>query len=155
MKVGLRKSAWLTSDPLTKTVSLLGSIGDQKAIINLEKTAFHIAPENLAGVVDGTIMPWLHLIQRNDIYRWYLGGPSPGRSHSKATLIYPATEVHIRKQEKQPRRMVRETPEIYEQYVEKYIETMKGPRIQWYVYPSTVLTRGSTMSSNIKLKSNE
>jgi len=69
---------------------------------------------------------------RNDIYRWYLASISTGQTGMKATIIYPATDTHIRKSEKQHRRMMRETPEIYKNVVEKYIETMKGSRIQWF-----------------------
>lgn len=127
-------------------MSLLGTIGEDRAIVSLEKTAFDISAANLNEFVTEAATPWLHLIQRNDIYRWYLGGSTPGRSESKATLIYPATEVHIRKHEKQRRRMVRETPEIYKDHIEKYIESMKGKRIQWYDKEVPFLTEGYTMS---------
>lgn len=50
----------------------------------------------------------------------------------KTTIIYPATEVHVRKYEKQRRHIIRETPEMYDKFVVAYIESMKGSRIQWY-----------------------
>ena len=71
------------------------------------------------------------MIERNDIYRWYLASLSQNQLSIKATLVYPCTETHIRKHSKQNRRMVQETPEIYKEHVEKYIQTMKGSRIQW------------------------
>ena len=114
-------------DPFSKTAYLLGTIFDQPAILTVEKTAFGAEVESL----DKETSPSIDLIERNDIYRWYfcsLGGHVPC---FKATMIYPATEVHIRKHEKQSRHMVKETPEIYKQNVEKYIQAMKGSRIQW------------------------
>jgi m7GpppX diphosphatase len=75
----------------------------------------------------------LSLISGNDIYRWYLASLSEGKYSFKATIIYPATDAHIRKHERQKTRMVKETPDIYNKYIENYIKTMKGSRIQWYL----------------------
>jgi m7GpppX diphosphatase len=117
----------LTIDPLSKFASTLGTILDKPAILVVEKTAFGDDLPTISNRLgDGD------LIGRNDIYRWYLAAKSEGSFSLKATLIYPATEVHIRKHEKQRRRMIKETPEIYMQHVEKYIQAMKGSRIQWY-----------------------
>lgn len=55
-------------------------------------------------------------------------GESPA---AKVNLIYPATETHIKKYRQQLKRIVVETPELYEQVVAPYIETMKGDRIKW------------------------
>jgi m7GpppX diphosphatase len=115
---------------LTKAAACLGTILDKPAILTVEKTAFG---EELAEISDVAESPQLDQIQRNDIYRWYLASQSSERHSVKATIIYPATELHIRKHETQKRRMVKETPEIYREHVEKYIQTMKGTRIQWYV----------------------
>jgi m7GpppX diphosphatase len=139
---------WLMTDPLTKTVVLLGKVKGQPAILALEKTAFDTATKNLSTIISKEEAPACYIIQRNDIYRWYLCSISHLHMGMKATVIYPATEVHIRKYQKQRRRMVRETPAIYEKYVEPYIETMRGERLQWYIvnlkgnckgaqYPST------------------
>jgi len=103
---------------------------DQPAILTVEKTAFR---DELAQISDAAETPKLDQIQRNDIYRWYLASQSAERHSLKATIIFPATELHVRKHETQKRRMVKETPEIYKEHVEKYIQTMKGSRIQWYV----------------------
>jgi m7GpppX diphosphatase len=46
-------------------------------------------------------------------------------------LIYPATDVHIRKYETQKRVMVEETPGLYAKVVRPYIESMPSSRIQW------------------------
>lgn len=116
-------------DPFSKFASVLGTINGTPAILTLEKTAFG---DDLPIITDKKESPSLKLISGNDIYRWYLASLSEGKFSIKATIIYPATDVHIRKHERQKRRMVKETPEIYKEYVEKYIQTMKGCRIQWY-----------------------
>jgi m7GpppX diphosphatase len=120
------------ADPLTKTVTLLGKISGQHAILSLEKTAFDVSNDTLTAIVSRDMSPLVSVVQRNDIYHWYLASMAPGNFGMKATIIYPATETHIRKHEKQRRRMVRETPEIYKNNIESYIETMKGSRLQWY-----------------------
>jgi m7GpppX diphosphatase len=111
-----------------KTASVLGSIEGQAAILIIEKTAFG---ENVSSITTETESPTLKLLQRNDIYRWYLASLSEESVSIKATIIYPATEVHIRKHQKQQRHMIKETPEIYRDHIEDYIQTMKGSRIQW------------------------
>ena len=114
---------------MNKTASILGTIDEKPAILNIEKPAFG----ELSTITNEVESPSLQLTQRNDIYRWYLASLSQNNFSMKATIIYPATDVHIRKYEKQKRRMVKETPEIYKQHVEPYIQTTKGKRIQWYL----------------------
>ena len=118
----------LIQDPLVKIASVLGTIQGQPAILIIEKTAFG---ENVSSITKETESPVLKLLEHNDIYRWYLASLSQQAMSIKATIIYPATEVHIRKYQKQKRHMVKETPEIYKEHVEKHIEAMKGSRIQW------------------------
>lgn len=129
MKVKTAENS-LTIDPLTKTAACLGSIAGKPAILTVEKTAFG---DDLPVISDAAESPKIDPIQRNDIYRWYLTSVSPERHSVKATIIYPATDVHVRKYDTQKRRLVKETPEIYKEHVEKYIQTMRGSRIQWYV----------------------
>jgi m7GpppX diphosphatase len=117
------------SDPLMKNASILGSIEGQAAILIIEKTAFG---ENVSSITTEKESPTLKVLQRNDVCRWYLASLSQESTSIKATIIYPATEVHIRKHQKQKRHMIKETPEIYKGHVEEYIQTMKGSRLQWY-----------------------
>lgn len=114
--------------PLNKSASLLGTILEKPAILRVEKTAFG---NELPSISNEAQSPNLTQLQRNDIYRWYLASMSPEILSVKMTIIYPATDVHIRKHEKQKQRIVRETPEIYRKHIEGYIQTMKGSRIQW------------------------
>jgi m7GpppX diphosphatase len=132
MKVTVLSVPRLIADPFSRTVVLLGKISSQPAILTLEKTAFDVSTETLRAITSQDSTPSVSLVMRNDIYRWYLASISAGQTGMKATIIYPATDTHIRKSEKQHRRMMRETPEIYKNVVEKYIETMKGSRIQWF-----------------------
>jgi m7GpppX diphosphatase len=116
----------LTVDAYSKTASVLGTIFDIPAVLTVEKDPF----VDLSRI---TQAPYLSFSERNDVYRSYFAEYAQENSGFKATLIFPATEVHIRKHEKQKRHMVKETPEVYKEHVEKYIETMKGKRIQWYL----------------------
>lgn len=118
----------LTKDPFSKSASVLGRINDKHAVLILEKTAFG---DDLHLITNETESPMLKIISGNDIYRWYLASLSEGKFSIKATVIYPATDVHIRKYEKQRRHMVKETPEIYKKHIINYIQTMKGSRLQW------------------------
>lgn len=118
-------------DPLTKTLTLLGKFRDQKAILTAEKLAFNVDYEILSSLPATTTTPNLRVVQRNDIYHWYIVSSSSGQPEMQTTIIYPATDVHVRKYEKQKRHMIRETPEMYTEFVEPYIQTMKGSRIQW------------------------
>ena len=115
-------------DPFSKSASVLGRINDKHAVLILEKTAFG---DDLPSITKETESPILKIISGNDIYRWYHASLSEDKFSIKATIIYPATDVHIRKHERQRRRMVKETPEIFKEHIESYIQTMKGSRIQW------------------------
>ena len=119
---------------MTKTINLLGTIFDKPAVLTFEKTAWDSSESTLERWTGPGVFGRLDVVQRNDIYRWYLANLLQRPTEIKATLIYPATDKHIRKYEKQQRHMVRETPEIYKEKIEPYIQTVKGSRIQWYVH---------------------
>src|SRR5947207_3369481 len=63
-------------DPFSKFASLLGRINDKLAILTLEKTAFG---NDLPPTTNEEEYPSLKLIQRNDIYRWYLASISAAK----------------------------------------------------------------------------
>lgn len=74
------------------------------------------------------------LLDQNDVYYWSVATVKQGiETHpaAKVNMIYPATDTHIKKYRQQPKRIVVETPELYQQVVVPYIETMKGDRIKW------------------------
>lgn len=121
----------LKSEPSTKTVVLFGNIGSDAAIIALEKSHFNFEFEDTG--LDKLIQD-LKLINLNDVYHWsnaILFQDLDNLPSSKLNLIYPATDVHIRKYSQQKYHYVLETPDMYSMYVVPYIESMKGDRIKW------------------------
>ena len=129
-------------------VNLLGTIDSQPAIIIAEKTAF-ATDQAPAHPLDSFLHPSaaIHLIEQNDVYRWFLlassqnqssggGGDLPQQlqqhAEVKATLIFPATDTHIRKYSVQSTRMVTETPQIYRELVLPYILSKReSGRLNW------------------------
>ena len=73
-------------------------------------------------------------MDKNDIYHWFLASTSTGtlpqHADAKITLIYPASEQHIRKYTQQRLRMVTETPEMYREKVQPYVQSKAG-KLQW------------------------
>jgi m7GpppX diphosphatase len=83
----------------------------------------------------------------NDIYHWYvaISGASPSSTSSgtehgrtdfvadlKINLICPCTETHIKKYSKQAVRLVTETPEIYRDHVQPYMQSKREEgRLNW------------------------
>ncbi|OBZ77298.1 m7GpppX diphosphatase [Grifola frondosa] len=108
----------LNEDPISHTITLLGSFPDSSvpekysaAIVRIEKTAFSV---DSAQELFSTWLQNAKLIESTDIYTWLFGwGSNSGeRPDVKINIVYPATEVHIRKYSKQEVVMVHETPEL-------------------------------------------
>ncbi|KAI5955983.1 hypothetical protein KGF57_003469 [Candida theae] len=123
----------LKSDTQSKSVAILGRISGQYAVVVIEKTAFNVdsikADCGLSQIIDA-----VSTINSNDVYNWgkaLLRQDLEQSPAAKVNLIYPATDTHIRKYDNQQLHYVRETPEMYQNYVVPYIHTMKGDRIQW------------------------
>lgn len=143
-----RFSRVLNSNPQTKQISLLGTIKGQDAIVTLEKTHFQFDK-----VVNNPNSSTLSLhqceseyscmnsiqtlkpIANNDIYFWGMSVMKQDlelNPTAKINLIWPATQVHIEKYDKQLCHMVRETPEIYKRIVKPYVDDMvNNGRLQW------------------------
>ncbi|KAK6515246.1 hypothetical protein TWF506_007589 [Arthrobotrys conoides] len=124
----------LNEDTGRKTLNLLGTIKGLPAIITAEKTAFNTtSPSLFVSPSEGLLS--LTLLQKNDIYHWFLStiSQSPtSNAAAKVNLIYPCTDAHIKKYSAQQLHMVVETPEIYEKYVTRYItQKTKGGRLNW------------------------
>lgn len=140
----------LNSNPQTKTVSLLGIIDGQPAIMTLEKTHFNF-DENEVKHSDGRNTPVLYQreneyscinalqelkqLTSNDIYYWGLAILRQNMDHNptaRLNIIWPATPVHVRKFERQQLHLVRETPQTYEEVVKPYIDEMyEMGRLKW------------------------
>ncbi|KAF8421238.1 HIT-like domain-containing protein [Tirmania nivea] len=126
----------LNEDTGSKSMSLLGKIGFQDAIIVAEKTSFNTSPELLEQFQEPSNLSTLTVLGQNDIYHWFLASHSEPDNEKhpeiKFTFIYPATEKHIRKYSRQSLRMVTETPEVYRKLVKPYIESTRGGgRLNW------------------------
>ncbi|KAI5950137.1 hypothetical protein KGF54_005285 [Candida jiufengensis] len=125
----------LNSDTQTKQIAILGTIDLENAILIIEKSPFNIELINSdPKSVPTKIISSLSLINSNDVYNWAkatLNQDLDQLPAAKVNLIYPATETHIRKYNQQKLHYVRETPEMYYQYVIPYIDTMKGERLKW------------------------
>ncbi|GES99499.1 HIT-like domain-containing protein [Rhizophagus clarus] len=125
----------LNEDPRTKTANILGKLKSSSeepkdAILLLEKS--HFGNQELPILSKERILQWI-ATDNNDIYHWYNGLLTKDEKFPdfKVTLIWPATETHIRKYSFQPRFLIRETPHIYETIVKPYIESIPPNRIQW------------------------
>ncbi|KAL7267988.1 hypothetical protein RUND412_009405 [Rhizina undulata] len=130
----------LSQDTRSKSINLLGRINSTPAIILAEKTAFDTTPHSLANFAQPSNLPTLKLMESNDIYYWFLAShgsvsnPEDLLAHGevKFTLIYPATDSHVKKYSFQNSRMVTETPAIYREFVKPYVEAKRGNgRLNW------------------------
>ncbi|EPY53799.1 m7G(5')pppN diphosphatase [Schizosaccharomyces cryophilus OY26] len=122
----------LKEDTKNKIVTLYGYIENKVALLLLEKTAFDLHCIKLQEIPD--YIQETRLVQNNDVFHWYLSTflqNNDSLPSVKSTLIWPAAENHIRKYSDQKRRMIRETPEMYLRIVKPFVETQRGPQIQW------------------------
>ncbi|CUS15768.1 unnamed protein product [Tuber aestivum] len=127
-----RFTRFLNQDTRTKMVNLLGEIDSTPAILIAEKTAFSIIGDHLTKFSHDLHLPKVSLMERNDIYHSFLATQDSEYGEVKITLIFPATETHIRKYTHQELRMVVETPEIYRELVKPYVEEKRrNGRLDW------------------------
>ncbi|XP_064424820.1 m7GpppX diphosphatase isoform X2 [Latimeria chalumnae] len=96
------------------------------AVIILEKTPFQV--ENLPELLNKNTD--LNLQISNDIYSTYHLYPPPLLNDIKTTVIYPATEKHIRKYLRQELYLIQESGEDYKNITLPYIESQSFS-IQW------------------------
>ncbi|CCH58750.1 hypothetical protein TBLA_0A09660 [Henningerozyma blattae CBS 6284] len=129
-------SRTLGTDPLTKTACILGSIKDQDAILKIEKSAFQINDDFSISqsIKTKNVKQLLH----NDVYYTGLSifeYDLQDNPDLQVTIIWPATEIHIKKYdttEQTKFHMISETPEIYNEIVKPYIEELYDTgRLQW------------------------
>lgn len=119
----------LKSDLTTKSAILLGKIDGENAIVTLEKSPFNFDEESVH--LSATLESF-KLINQNDIYYWSTANLNQAKAAgAKITVIYPATETHIRKYSEQQYHLIKESPEVYQLKVKPFIETQRGDRIQW------------------------
>ncbi|KAL5334524.1 HIT-like domain-containing protein [Aspergillus crustosus] len=126
----------LRQDQSGRRIVLLGLIDGQQGLFLAERTAFATESLVLLKAFQSSITR-VNNLGDNDIYRWYLassGIDADGHpSHDlKLNLIWPCTEQHIKKYSDQVVRMVTETPEIYRDHIQHYMQAKREQgRLNW------------------------
>ncbi|KAH7398399.1 HIT-like domain-containing protein [Pyrenochaeta sp. MPI-SDFR-AT-0127] len=121
----------LNSDQAGRRISLYGTIDSQPALLIAERAAFDTSTSNINSF--STSLRNIKNLGANDIYAWFLANSNPDYTGEdgqappdfKLNLIYPCTEKHVKKYEKQGLRVVTETPEIYAKYVRPYMQRQR------------------------------
>ncbi|PLW18052.1 hypothetical protein PCANC_04720 [Puccinia coronata f. sp. avenae] len=149
----------INEDPSHHTINLLGTIetgsddaasetrpegelalaktSNKKAIMIINKTHFPSQLEILESINSPEQIKNIKTIGQNDVYFWSLAWLNPFRPSLentpdlKISMIFPATEVHIRKYTKQVNKIIRESPELYQQVVLPYIKRIPPTRLSW------------------------
>lgn len=124
----------LYEDPRAKTANLLGTCTTndvlERALLLLEKT--HYTPTFLSSLRLSTTFPRRETIGRNDIYTWMFGWDRDGHdAPTKMTLICPATDDLIAKYSAPHRRMMIETPHMYQLVTRPWIESLPASKTTW------------------------
>lgn len=118
----------LKTDAIAKQITVLGKIGNDDAIITIEKTPFLAGQgSDIANTLDD-----IRLIESNDVDFWAhanIAQSLPDVPGSKVNLIYPASSKHIQKYSSQEYCYVLETPETYTKYVEPYVK--QNAQVKW------------------------
>lgn len=122
----------LNSNPQSKSIVLLGKIDDKHAIITAEKTHFSV---NSSTNEYSNDYEKLKQTTKNDIYYWgtaLLKQDWESNPSAKINVIWPATDIHIKKYSQQTMHLVRETPDVYNRIVKPYIDEMyEQRRLKW------------------------
>ncbi|RZF41098.1 hypothetical protein LSTR_LSTR002730 [Laodelphax striatellus] len=118
----------LSENSQKKTIIAEGSFSDQEgtAILFLEKTPFNEELLKCLCSTESTLEEQLC----NDIYRFYTCNPELKYGGFKATIIFPATEKHVKKYEIQPLHLIEETSKLYYEVTLPHI-TSESFNIQW------------------------
>ncbi|KAF7648411.1 hypothetical protein LDENG_00157300 [Lucifuga dentata] len=122
---GFKPASVLSDSAREKNVFIHGKLGDQEAVVILEKTP--IREDTLADMFSGSR---LKLEMKNDIYSTYQLQPPPHLNEIKTTVVCPATEKHVKKYQRQERFLVEETGEDYESITLPYIQKQSFS-VQW------------------------
>ncbi|KAJ0160698.1 m7GpppX diphosphatase [Colletotrichum tanaceti] len=137
----------LNQDQAGRRTSLLGTIDSKPALLILERAPFPTDPSYLAAAP--VSLSSIANLGANDIYHWYLAssGPTPPTTTTTTTttpaaassladlkinLIYPCTDVHVKKYSRQGIRLVTETPELYASHIRPYMQRKRDEgRLDW------------------------
>lgn len=125
----------LHEDARAKHVNMLGhcQVGDRKerALLLMEKT--HYTPAMLDALRHGVSSAFARLetIGQNDIYTWKFGWDTGVDAPTKMTLICPATDELIAKYSLPERRMITETPHMYQTVTRPWIDSIPASKTVW------------------------
>ncbi|KAI9827254.1 MAG: hypothetical protein M1832_005392 [Thelocarpon impressellum] len=122
----------LNQDQAGRRLTLLGKLQAAEAIMVFERTALPTS-EALVSPLPSTVQ-YLRNLGHNDIYAWYLASspPSAETPDLKINLIWPATQRHVQKYERQGVKVVTETKDVYAQDVRPWVEKQRGEgRLDW------------------------
>jgi m7GpppX diphosphatase len=114
---------------------LQGTITAKPALLIVERAPFSSSVSHLAKV-PGSLAS-LKNLGANDIYFWYMASSGPSSDAEpnedlKINLIFPCTEKHLKKYNKQGVRAVVETPQIYKEHVRPYMQQQREDgRLNW------------------------
>ncbi|EME78829.1 uncharacterized protein MYCFIDRAFT_83821 [Pseudocercospora fijiensis CIRAD86] len=150
-------STLLNQDQQGRRIVLQGTISGQPALLLAERGAFKTEPNYLGSF--SRLLAHVKTLGDNDIYHWYLANSmtentidEPTPPDLKINLIYPCTETHIRKYSFQQARVVRETAEIYEEFVRPYMKVCREEgRLNWVFN----ILEGKSEQENVLFRSHE
>ncbi|BEJ01212.1 hypothetical protein CcaverHIS631_0510690 [Cutaneotrichosporon cavernicola] len=121
----------LLENTLSGSCYLLGKLHGEPAIVHVQRTA--VDPSAAPNIVkEGLESLNVFLDNRPYFSAHALLKRGPDALPDLALkLIWPCTEVHIKKYTAQPRRLLTETPALYAQVVEPYISSFPPERTAW------------------------
>lgn len=123
----------LNQDQNGRRITLLGNIRSEPALLTAERAAFPSDEKTIRAFQSA--LTRIDNLGDNDIYRWYLassGVSGEAPPDLKLNLIWPCTEKQIKKYSPQEVRMVTETPKVYLDHVQPYIQRMRDEgRLNW------------------------
>ncbi|KAM4621358.1 m7GpppX diphosphatase [Polymixia lowei] len=122
---GFKTTTVLRDSAREKNIFIHGKLGDQEAVVILEKTP--ISEDTLAEMFSSSR---LKLEMRNDIYSTYQLQPPADLNKIKTTVVCPATEKHLKKYQRQESYLVEETGEDYRSITLPYIQ-QQSFSVQW------------------------
>lgn len=111
----------LCDNPSKKFVAFEGEYNNAPAVVTLEKMAFNEAAIEAVFRPNANESSVLKRSMANDIYGNYTVVPPPSLNQVKAVIIHPATQKHIDKYSREEFHLVRETPELYRNVTEKFL----------------------------------
>ena len=117
-------------DHYRKTLYILGSRAsepEKKVVLILERRSI---PQEEAPAVASRLRD-LQDIDSNDVYTWMMASYNSAVSDTQITIICPATETHIAKYSAKKYRTINETPAMYKDVVQPWINSIPADRINW------------------------